>query len=378
MFKKNLLVISLMVSSALIQSDLLAYDPSNPPTAYVESEYDLAKEVMDNINNKTDLYRTAMHEYRQAKDNIDSGETTIYDSLLEDQPLDSERVQGSKNIEYRIVEAKVLDEKNKKSRHEVYPYLFQAVQTAASSTSGDLTVNGRSLLNDNVEMNHNLVVHNGLEAGDGILSATQNAVEVKLKPAVASAESKDIPSNTHGIVASNDGYAAVGYAGNQVGFNAEKAEILSASGQSRVTVAHDTVSVHATKETTLTGGKTSVRINDDGLTLNNARSHGVAPGVAETDAVNVGQLRSLRHHVNTVDKDLRAGIAMSMAAASVPQSYLPGKSLAALGAATYRGESGFAVGVSTITDNGKWVFKVNGTGDTRGNFGAGVGAGYLF
>ena len=75
------------------------------------------------------------------------------------------------------------------------------------------------------------------------------------------------------------------------------------------------------------------------MTLNNARIHGVAPGVAETDAVNVGQLRSLRHHVNTVDKDLRA-------AASIPQSYVPGKSLAALGAATYRGESGFAVGVS--------------------------------
>ena len=81
-------------------------------------------------------------------------------------------------------------------------------------------VNGKSLRNNDVEINNNLVVHNGLEAGDGILSATQNAVEVKLKPA-ASTESKDIPSKTHGIVASNDGYAAVGYAGNQVGFNSE-------------------------------------------------------------------------------------------------------------------------------------------------------------
>lgn len=42
-------------------------------------------------------------------------------------------------------------------------------------------VNGKSLRNNDVEINHNLVVHNGLEAGDGILSATQNAVEVKLK-----------------------------------------------------------------------------------------------------------------------------------------------------------------------------------------------------
>lgn len=145
-----------------------------------------------------------------------------------------------------------------------------------------------------------------------------------------------------------------------------------------MTVAHDTVSVHAAKETTLTGGKTTVRINDDGVRLNNACIHGVAPAVAETDAVNVGQLRSLKHHVNTVDKDLRAGIAMSMAAASIPQSYVPGKSFAALGAATYRGQSGFTIGVSTITDNGNWVFKVNGTGDTRGNFGAGFSAGYLF
>lgn len=378
MIKKNLLVVSLMVASSLFQGNVLANDPDNSPESYVENEYDLAKEVMDHINNKTDLYQRAMKEYKQVKENHNSG--TIYDGFLgkEDNPPDDFQVLRSENIEYRIVQAKLLEEKNKQSRYDSNYYLVdRAIQTSSNSTTGDLMVNGKSLLNNNVEMNHNLLVHNGLEAGDGILSATQNAVEVKLKPA-ASTVSKDIPSKTHGIVASNDGYAAVGYAGNQVGFNAEKAEILSASGQSRVTVAHDTVSVHAAKETTLTGGKTTVRINDDGVTLNNARIHGVAPGVAETDAVNVGQLRSLRHHVNTVDKDLRAGIAMSMAAASIPQSYVPGKSLAALGAATYRGESGFAVGVSTITDNGKWVFKVNGTGDTRGNFGAGIGAGYLF
>lgn len=381
MFKKNLLVISMLFASVSFQSYGFAYDPDNPPDKCVESEYNLAKEVMGHINNKTELYRTAMKEYEQAKKNYDAGnwERTIYESILgAEEPLDGERVQGPQNIEYRIVEAKVLDKLNRRSRHDGMYHVTEAVQTASNSTSGDLTVNGRSLLNNDVEMNHNLVVHNGLEAGDGILSATQNAVEIKLKPSTSVDSPKNIPSNTHGIVASNEGYVAVGHSGNQIGFNSEKAEIISASGQSRVSVSHDTATVQAAKEVHLSGGNTSVRINDEGVTLNNARIHGVAPGVAQNDAVNVGQLRSLKHHVNTVDKDLRAGIAMTMAAASIPQSYVPGKSLAALGAATYRGQSGFAVGVSTITDNGKWVFKLNGTGDTRGNFGAGIGAGYLF
>lgn len=378
MFKKNLFVLSVLCASAFIQTQALAY--YSDTATKVESDYDLAKEVMSNIRNKTQLYRDAMAEYEKAKNSDDEELQNVYSDILWDGGSgDGDKITKSK--EYRIVEAKLLRNKDAyTSHHRGSGYMGEssAYQAAGYSSTGDLTVNGRTLLNDNVEMNNNLVVQNGLDVGNGILSASQNGVAVQLKPTEASARATEVPTNVHGLVASNDGYVAVGHSGNQIGFNNEKAEIISASGQSRVSVSRDTATVQAAREVHLSGGSTNVRINDDGVTLNNARIHGVAPGVADTDAVNVSQLRSLRGHVNSVDKDLRAGVAMAMAAASLPQSYIPGKSLAALGAGNYRGQSGFAVGVSSISDNGKWIFKAHGTGDTRGNFGAGFGAGYMF
>ena len=46
------------------------------------------------------------------------------------------------------------------------------------------------------------------------------------------------------------------------------------------------------------------------------------------------------------------------------------------GIATYNGQSAAAVGVSKLSDNGRWVIKANGTADTQGNFGGAVGAGF--
>ena len=48
------------------------------------------------------------------------------------------------------------------------------------------------------------------------------------------------------------------------------------------------------------------------------------------------------------------------------------------GVATYNGESAVAVGLSRVSDNGRWVMKLNGTADTQGNAGAAIGAGFHF
>ena len=146
-------------------------------------------------------------------------------------------------------------------------------------------------------------------------------------------------------------------------------------------------SVTATEHVTV-GGTT--KITNDGVTIKDGpsmtKSNGidasnmtiknVAPGVNNTDAVNVGQLRILEGKVNRVDRNLRAGVAGANAAASLPQAYLPGKNMVAVSAGTYRGEGAIALGVSRVSDNGKVVVKLTGNSDTRGNFGAGVGAGY--
>ena len=75
-------------------------------------------------------------------------------------------------------------------------------------------------------------------------------------------------------------------------------------------------------------------------------------------------------------EDADAGTASAMATATLPQAYIPGKSMVAVGASTYRGKQGYAVGFSAITDGGNWIIKGTASGNSKGHFGATVGAGY--
>ena len=123
--------------------------------------------------------------------------------------------------------------------------------------------------------------------------------------------------------------------------------------------------------------------------------HNLAAGTAPTDAVNVGQLNTiatnavaqanqytdgqtvkLANELAANKRELSAGVAGSMAMASMPQAYLPGKSMFAVGVGAYGGQAGLAVGMSRLSDNGKWVLKLNGSADSRGKVGVGAGAGF--
>lgn len=120
---------------------------------------------------------------------------------------------------------------------------------------------------------------------------------------------------------------------------------------------------------------------------------GIAKGdISEnsTDAVNGSQLYELQqkiaksgdnynilnNRINKVDKDLRAGIAGANAAAGLPQAYIPGKSMVAVAAGTYKGQNAIALGMSRISDNGKVIIKLTGNTNSRGDFGASIGASY--
>ena len=128
---------------------------------------------------------------------------------------------------------------------------------------------------------------------------------------------------------------------------------------------------------------------------------GVAAGVvsaASTDAINGSQLyytnqainqsinsinnyvanmgNQLNQRINDVESDSKAGTAAAMAVAGLPQAYLPGKSMMAVSGSAYRGESGYAVGFSSISDGGNWIIKGTATGNSRGHYGATAGVGY--
>ena len=110
----------------------------------------------------------------------------------------------------------------------------------------------------------------------------------------------------------------------------------------------------------------------------------VADGKKASDAVNLGQLntgldnvtKQLRNEINGVAKDAYAGSAVAIAMANMPQAFSPGKSMLSAGVGTYKGESAISIGVSKLSESGRWVIKFSGSADTRGNVGIGAGAGF--
>ncbi|MBG9085501.1 autotransporter adhesin NhhA [Neisseria meningitidis] len=106
----------------------------------------------------------------------------------------------------------------------------------------------------------------------------------------------------------------------------------------------------------------------------------VAPGVKEGDVTNVAQLKgvaqNLNNRIDNVDGNARAGIAQAIATAGLVQAYLPGKSMMAIGGGTYRGEAGYAIVYSSISDGGNWIIKGTASGNSRGHFGASASVGY--
>lgn len=142
---------------------------------------------------------------------------------------------------------------------------------------------------------------------------------------------------------------------------------------------HVAQKVHLSSEGVRVGNSGPI-IAESGIDAANRTISNVAPGVRATDAVNVAQLNTAVNNVfrqvHSVEKDAQAGIAMAIATAGLPQAYLPGKSMMAISGGTYRGQSGYAFGFSHVTDNGRYVIKASGSGNSQGHYGASVGMGW--
>ena len=109
--------------------------------------------------------------------------------------------------------------------------------------------------------------------------------------------------------------------------------------------------------------------------INGSQLYATAEGLAGT-TINMGN--QLNNRINEVKDDANAGVSSAMAMAALPQAYIPGKSMLTGGMATYNGQGAVAVGLSKLSDNGRWVLKVSGSADTKGNAGGAVGAGFHF
>lgn len=99
-----------------------------------------------------------------------------------------------------------------------------------------------------------------------------------------------------------------------------------------------------------------ININDGGK-ITNINDGRIAEG--SRDAINGGQIHALKQEINQNNKTLRQGIASAFAAQIEYPEQRPGEVASGIGIGHYDGETAAAVGVSLLTENGK--YKVNAT-----------------
>ena len=240
-------------------------------------------------------------------------------------------------------------------------------------------------------------------------SITTNTTNIATNTTNIATNTSNITTNTTNIKTNTDKLNAGLNFGADSGANINKpigdGSVLSFTGGNNITTTADGSSIKFDLNGNISVDSVTVGttiINSEGISMQdgpsmtsqglyagNQRMTGVAEGVEATDAVNYSQLSALDSRLNNnmsdlgykideVEDDANAGISAAMAMSAMPQAYIAGKSLIGGGVGTYNGESAVAIGFSKLSNDGRWVIKVNGSADTQGNVGGAVGAGFHF
>lgn len=221
----------------------------------------------------------------------------------------------------------------------------------------------------------------GVAVGGGSFAAGDNDTAIGGNARVSADGSTGVGANVAIAVAATNAVAM-----------GESASVSAASG----TAVGQGSSATAANSVALGQGSVADRANtvSVGGAGNTRQITNVAAGVQNTDAVNVGQLNAgienaitesntyvdnrlddMRDDIWEIDRGYRAATASALAVAGLPQAYLPGKSMVAMSASGYKQEAAIAVGITTITENGRWIYKFSGTTNTVKEVGVTVGAG---
>jgi autotransporter adhesin len=264
-------------------------------------------------------------------------------------------------------------------------------------TNPDGSVNKNSVTLGGDAASGGTVIHNvadGVDPTDAVNlgqlnAAIGNAVQnITVNPNVPFF-SADGNVDTEGAQASGTHSVAVGANANATGTNAIAMGANSVASGNNATALGASANASADNSVALGQGSVADRANtvSVGAAGQERQITNVAAGVQGTDAVNVNQLQQSMSgavgqansytddQIRSARRDAYGGTATALAAAGLPQAVLPGHGMVAMAGGTYGGQSAIAIGVSQLSGTGKWVYKVQGTSDSRGQFGASIGAG---
>jgi autotransporter adhesin len=249
------------------------------------------------------------------------------------------------------------------------------------------------------------VIHNvadGIDASDAVNlgqlnaamdGAVRNAAVNAAANAAANAAnplfSAQGDHDAEGAVSSGSHSIAAGASAQATGANAVAIGANALAGGNNATALG--AAANASADNSVALGQASVANRANSVSVGAAGQErqivNVAAGVQGTDAVNVDQLqrsvggaisevrRYTDDQIRSARRDGYGGTASALAMAGLPQAVLPGRGMVALAGGTYGGQSALAIGVSQLSDTGRWVYKVQGTTDSRGQLGAAIGAG---
>ncbi|EFH3876602.1 hypothetical protein F9438_09230 [Escherichia coli] len=244
-------------------------------------------------------------------------------------------------------------------------------------------------------------IENGI--GDIVTTGSTKYFKTNTDGVDANAQGKDSVAIGSGSIAAADNSVALGT--GSVADEENTISVGSSTNQRRITNvaagknATDAVNVAQLKSSEAGGVRYDTKadgsIDYSNITLGGGnggttRISNVSAGVNNNDAVNYAQLKQsvqetkqytdqrmveMDNKLSKTESKLSGGIASAMAMTGLPQAYTPGASMASISGGTYNGESAVALGVSMVSANGRWVYKLQGSTNSQGEYSAALGAG---
>ncbi|WP_080671715.1 YadA-like family protein [Xanthomonas citri] len=284
---------------------------------------------------------------------------------------------------------------------------IQNVAAGRLSVSSTDAVNGSQLYSTNQQVQQNSSNITLLQSSVTLLQASAGPGGTNGTDGAANASSTSTVVQPGGVVIGNNGTsvsvgtnaAASNTSTTAMGTNSQASGLnATAVGSNAQAAGAGSVAIGSGSKAEVTNsvaiGQGSVANRENsvsvGSTTNQRQITNVAAGTARTDAVNLGQLEDglsgvadwssnyTDARVGQVDRRASGGVAAAMAMATLPQAYQPNQRAAGVSLSSFRGEQAMAIGVSTISDSGRYLFKLNASANTGGDAGVAVGAGIVW